>query len=253
MGLSPLDSGAYLIPILRRDRNGKNCKTEQKGQEPPTHYLPSPSIAEQRNRAYTCRKANIRRLMMLSRRAVLSGIATTALGGTLPRRAVAEAILTEDGLYRQPWFLESFLELGPDLDEAAEKSKRFAVMWELKGCPYCKETHLVNFAKPEIETFVKERFEILQLNIIGSREVTDFDGEKLSEKRMAEKYGIRFTPTFQFFPERSAGLENKKPRDREVARAQGYLQPQDFRKLFTFVAEKAYESGTLRDYLRSSN
>ncbi|MCB8823499.1 thioredoxin family protein [Microvirga rosea] len=190
---------------------------------------------------------------MLSRRSVLASIATTALGGSLPRDATAEAFLTEDGLYRQPWFLESFLELGPDLDEATGRGKRFAVMWELKGCPYCKETHLVNLAKPEIEAFVKERFEILQLNIIGSREVTDFDGEKLSEKRIAEKYGIRFTPTFQFFSDQSMGLAGKKPRDREVVRTQGYLQPQDFLKLFTFVAEKAYERGSLRDYLRSSN
>jgi thioredoxin-related protein len=189
---------------------------------------------------------------MVSRRSVLAGIATATLGGALPRHTAAEATLTDDGLYRQPWFLESFLEFGPDLDEATGKGKRFAIMWELKGCPYCKETHLVNFANPEIETFVKEHFEILQLNIIGSREVTDFDGEKLSEKRLAEKYGIRFTPTFQFFPEQSAGLASKKPRDREIARAQGYLQPQDFLKLFTFVSKKAYERGSLRDYLRSS-
>lgn len=188
---------------------------------------------------------------MLSRRSVLAGI-PAALAGARPSQTLAEAILTEDGLYRQSWFLNSFLELGPDLDEASGKRKRFAVMWELKGCPYCKETHLVNFAKPEIETYVKERFETLQLDIVGSREVTDFDGEKLSEKRLAEKYGIRFTPTFQFFPAQSAGLETKTPRQREVVRAQGYLQPQDFLKLFTFVAERAYERESLRDYLRSS-
>ena len=101
-------------------------------------------------------------------------------------------------------------------------------MWELRGCPYCRDTHLVNFAKPEIEDFVKARFDILQLNIIGAREVMDFDGEKMPEKRLAEKYGVRFTPTFQFFPERSAGLAARKPREREVARAQGYLQPGAF-------------------------
>jgi len=28
--------------------------------------------------------------------------------------------------------------------------------------------------------------------------VTDFDGEVLSEKALAKKYGVRFTPTFQF-------------------------------------------------------
>jgi thioredoxin-related protein len=70
---------------------------------------------------------------------------------------------------------------------------------------------------------------------------------------LADKYGIRFTPTFQFFPESAEGLGFKKPRDREVARAQGYLKPDDFIRLFAFVAEKAYERGSLRQYLRSQS
>jgi thioredoxin-related protein len=111
----------------------------------------------------------------------------------------------------------------------------------------------VNFAKPEIEDFVKERFDILQLNIIGAREVTDFDGEKLPEKRLAEKYGVRFTPTFQFFPERATGLAARKPREREVARAQGYLQPERFLAMFRFVSERAYEKGSLTDYLKANS
>ena len=111
----------------------------------------------------------------------------------------------------------------------------------------------MNFAKREIADFIKARFDILQLNIIGAREVVDFDGEKMTEKRLAEKYGVRFTPTFQFFPERSAGLATRKPREREVARAQGYLLPEHFLSLFKFVSERAYEKGSLPDYLKASN
>ena len=187
------------------------------------------------------------RLLMLSRRALLTS-AAFLLGASQVRAA---AVLTDDGLYRQPWFLDSFLELASDLEEATEKNKRFAIMWELKGCPSCKDTHLINFARPDIEAFVNARFEILQLNLIGAREVTDFDGEKLTEKRIAEKYGIRFTPTFQFFPEQTAGLGTKPPRDREVVRAQGYLPPREFQRMFAFVAEKAYERGTLAEYLKA--
>ena len=55
-------------------------------------------------------------------------------------------------------------------------------MWELKGCPYCKETHFVNFAQSRISDYVKANFEVLQLNIIGSRKVTDFDGTALVGK-----------------------------------------------------------------------
>ncbi|HEY7665904.1 MAG TPA: thioredoxin family protein [Xanthobacteraceae bacterium] len=190
---------------------------------------------------------------MVSRRAVLAASIGTGLGLYLPWPARAQATLSDDGLYREPWFLESFLELADDLDSAAGNGKRFAVMWELRGCPYCRETHLVNFARPDIAEFVRRRFDILQLNTIGAREVTDFDGEKLSEKQLAEKYGIRFTPTFQFFPEHADGLAARKPREREVARAQGYLLPDHFLALFKFVSERAYEKGSLHDYLKASS
>jgi thioredoxin-related protein len=164
--------------------------------------------------------------------------------------ARSAAVLTDDGLYTQPWFLQSLLELADDLSAAAESRKRFAIVWELKGCPYCKDLHLINFAKPEIETYIKDRFDILQLNIIGSREVVDFDGERLPEKRLAEKYGVRFTPTFLFFSQSTDGLAGKKPRDREIVRSQGYLEPQRFLATFRYVAERAYEKETLVDFLK---
>ena len=182
---------------------------------------------------------------MLSRRLLLAGLAAEGLGPWRGGAAQAEAVMTDDGFYREPWFLESFLELADDLAAATENKKRFAIMWELRGCPYCRETHLVNFAKPEITSYIRERFEILQLNIIGSREVTDFDGEKLTEKRFAQKYGVRGVPVFQFFPDSAAGLGKKAPREREVARGQGYIEPQPFLDMFRFVAERAYEKGAV--------
>ena len=172
--------------------------------------------------------------------------------GLIAPRARADAVLTEDGLYRQPWFLESFLELGDDLQGAAKADKRFAIMWELRGCPYCRETHLVNFARPDIEDFVRANFDILQLNIIGSRKVTDFDGSEISEKALAARYGIRFTPTFQFFPESAMGLAGKPPEKREVARLPGYLLPDDFLAMFRYVREKGYETKSFREYVKGA-
>ena len=188
--------------------------------------------------------------MKPTRRELIAGAAAFGASLIVPQ-ARAEAVLTEDGLYRQPWFLESFLELADDLQGAANAGKRFAIAWELRGCPYCKETHLVNFARADIENYIKANFEVLQLNIIGSRKVTDFDGSEISEKALAAKYGVRFTPTFQFFPETVAGLADKTPEKREVARAPGYLRPDDFLALFRFVREKGYETKSFRDYLRA--
>ena len=188
--------------------------------------------------------------MMLTRRTLLTG-AVAASGAMALAPARAEPILTDDGLYKEPWFLESFLDLADDLDGAGKEGKRFVVMWELKGCPYCKETHLVNFARADIADYIKSNFVVLQLNIIGSRKVTDFDGAEISEKDLAAKYDVRYTPTLQFFPERAAPLKALPPATREVARAPGYLRPGDFLAMFRFVREKAYDGKSFRDFLKT--
>jgi thioredoxin-related protein len=184
-----------------------------------------------------------------SRRRLLAAAAACLCALGLPRGGRAQA-LSEDGLHRQPWFLDSLLELADDLEAATAAGKRFAVLWELRGCPFCKKMHEVNFARPEIVQFVRERFDILQLNIIGDREVVDFDGERLPEKRLAAKYGVRGTPTFQFFPERAAGLGPLPAREREVARAGGYIEPGPFLAMFRFIVERGYERGSLAEVLK---
>jgi thioredoxin-related protein len=188
--------------------------------------------------------------MPLSRRQLLCGAAALTAFGAGDARA-GEPVLTDDGLYKQPWFLESFLDLADDLEGAAKEGKRFVVMWELKGCPYCKETHFVNFGQARISDYVQANFEVLQLNIIGSRKVTDFDGQEIAEKELAAKYGVRFTPTVQFFAERAGPLKALPPQKREVARAPGYLRPDDFLAMFRYVREKAYETKSFRDFVKS--
>ncbi|WP_409363140.1 SoxW family protein [Bradyrhizobium liaoningense] len=181
--------------------------------------------------------------------ALASGAAAFAAGRG---SAVAEPALGEDGLYHEPWFLQSFLDLREDLESAAAAGKRLAIMWELRGCPYCRETHLVNFADAGISKYIRDNFEVLQLNLVGSRKVTDFDRQELSEKDLAQKYGIRFTPTFQFFPPSAGGIEAKEAMAREVARAPGYLKPPHFLLMFRFVREQAYERGSFRDFLAAN-
>ena len=162
-----------------------------------------------------------------------------------------EPALGENGLYVQPWFLQSFLDLREDLEEAAQKGKRFAIFWEQKGCPYCKETHLVNLAKPEISEYIQKHYVVLQLDLWGARKVKDFDGKELSEKALAQKYGVRFTPTVQFFPLKAE--EKKAGREIEVARMPGYMRPFPFFAMFQYVQDEGYKSGAFRDYFKKKH
>jgi thioredoxin-related protein len=123
-------------------------------------------------------------------------------------------------------------------------------MWGLRGCPACKRMHTVHMMDPKIENYVRDNFEILHLNHIGAREVTDFDGRKRGDKALGETYGIRFTPTIQFFPESADGLAAKSGQGREVARMPGLLEPSEFLAMFRYVREKGYEQSPFPDWLK---
>jgi thioredoxin-related protein len=185
----------------------------------------------------------------LTRRNALAILGLGAIGFRAAP-AVAAAKLGDDGLYQLDWYLESFLDLSEDLAGAAEKGKRFAIMWGLKGCPSCKKMHEVHLADPKIESYIRDNFEILHLNHIGSRTVTDFDGRKLNEKALGEAYGIRFTPTIQYFPEKPTGLSALRGQAREVVRMPGLLEPQEFLAMFRYVRERGYDTLSFPDWLR---
>ena len=182
---------------------------------------------------------------------------SAAAAAALPRPGRAadtqriEPVLLEDGRYTQPWFLTSFLVLKDDLAETAAQGKRLALLWDQRGCPYCKQMHRVNFADPAVNAYIRERFNILQLDLNGAREVTDFDGEVLAEKDLARKNGVIGTPTIQFLPPSPAAVEGKSGRAVDVARMPGYLQPGLFEGMFAYVYDRGYESGTFRQYMQS--
>jgi thioredoxin-related protein len=197
---------------------------------------------------------------MLNRRAFGAGALGTAFllaSAARPRRPMAaeqdrvEPILGDDGLYHQPWFLNSFLVLEDDLAETAAAGKRLAIIWEQKGCPYCKETHLVNLANPEINKYVRENFNVLQLNLWGSREVTDFDGEVMEERQLARKWAITFTPTIMFIEESVEKVAGRKGAAAEVVRMPGYFKPFHFINMFQFVQEKAYQTTHFQKYIQA--
>lgn len=150
--------------------------------------------------------------------------------------------LGDDGLHKQAWFQETFLDLSEDLAEAAASGRRLVIIWEQRGCPYCKQTHEVNFRIPLITEYVKKNFFVLQLNMWGDREVTDFDGETTTEKKLARKWRVLFTPTFQFFPDTPEAARGKSGDEAEVHRVPGYFKPFHFYFQFRYVKEKGYES-----------
>ena len=181
------------------------------------------------------------------RKMILAVIGAFVLAGA----ALAEStlVLGDDGLHKQPFFFDSFLEMGPDLEEAAAEGKGLVVLWEQRGCPYCRELHAVNFARDDIVEFISEHFLVVQLDMWGSRAVTDFDGEEMEERDLARKWFVNFTPTTIIFPAEAAGATDI--RQAEGFRMPGYFKPFHHLGALAYVQEGAFADQPFQRYLQA--
>ena len=160
-------------------------------------------------------------------------------GPVLPRVA---PLRTDDGLYRQSWFQLSFLDLRDDFADAKAGGKRLAVLFEQRGCVYCASLHNDVLAARYINDYVRENFAVVQLDLWGAREVTDFDGSVLAERALAERWGVIFTPTIVFLKDDLTGLEGKWGRELEaIERLPLSFSADTFYDLFVWVRLKLYE------------
>lgn len=156
--------------------------------------------------------------------------------------------LGDDGLHKQDWFLNSFLEMPDDLAEAADEGKLLMVIVEQAGCPYCREMHNVNFKRTEITDFILENFVVVQLDLWGSREVLDFDGEAMEERDIVRKWGVNFTPTTLVFT-----MEDEVPTsffEAEAFRLPGLLKPFHYLASLEYVVSGEYEIQPFQRFLQ---
>lgn len=187
---------------------------------------------------------------MFTRRKMMGTMAAGAVAAGLPGGARSAVEIGDDGLHKQPWFLDSFLDLKDDVATAAASGKLLAVMIEQRGCPYCREMHEVNLQIEPISNYIQENFDVLQLDMWGSRQVTDFDGEEMEERDLIRRWQVNFTPTIVFFPGEVAAVEGKTGREAEVARMPGYFKPFHFVSMFEYVRQGAYAEQTFQRFLQ---
>jgi len=149
------------------------------------------------------------------------------------------AELGDDGLYKSPWMRNTFKDLREDLGDANSEGKRLMVMIEQRGCIYCKKMHEEVYPIPEIENYIEDHYFVVQLNMFGDTEVTDFDGTVMSEREAVKKWGMLFTPTILYFPQEVAD-------DLTAAQAAVAVVPGAFGRYTTlnmlrWIVEKGYE------------
>jgi thioredoxin-related protein len=179
---------------------------------------------------------------------ILAGIAPQASSGEISFEDEFEHGFDDTPLEREiehpDWFKESFLDLRDDLAEAIAAGKQgIALYFGQANCAYCKALMEINLAKPDIVNYVRQNYDIIPLDIWGSRQVTLFDGEVISERNLAIRENTNFTPSLIFFDERG-----------ELAfRMRGYYKPYRFQAAMHYIVEDFYKKESFRDYMERAD
>jgi thioredoxin-related protein len=177
---------------------------------------------------------------------MLRAIAFAALAAISTTAGAAE--LGDDGLHKTDWMRDTFKDLGEDLAEATAEGKRLLIMVEQRGCIYCTKMHEEVFPRDEIASYIEDNFFVVQMNLHGSTEIVDFDGEALEEREAARKWGVLFTPTMMFFPE-EVGAEAP-ANEVAVAVMPGAFGAGTTLDFLTWIQEKRYEDQSEEDFQR---
>jgi thioredoxin-related protein len=145
-----------------------------------------------------------------------------------------------DPLTYPTWFKKSFLDLPDDLEESVSNGKKgLIVYFGQKRCPYCRMLMDVNFKQREIAQYTQQHFDVVPVDIWSIEEMTDMQGETLTQQEFAQRENTSFTPSLMFYDA-----------DGKLAmKLRGYYAPYQFLAALQYVAEGHYKREKFKVYL----
>ncbi len=154
----------------------------------------------------------------------------------------------DDGLHKPDWLRDTFKDLQEDAAEAQAEGKRLMILVEQRGCLYCKDMHENTFTDERVKAMLEDNYFPVQINLHGDIEITDLDGEVLSEKEATRKWGVLFTPTMILMPPEVT--EGEAATRQAVAVMPGAFSAGTTLDLLTWVWEERYLDQSEEDFQR---
>ncbi len=172
--------------------------------------------------------------------AVVSLLASFAIEAAQPKIATPHGTYYGAQATHYPdWFKESFLDLRADIREAQQTGKRVMLMFTQDNCPYCAALVERNLSQRQIEATLREKFDVIAVNLWGDREVVGLDGKTYTEKTYGAALKIQFTPSLLFFDESGE----------TVLRLNGYVPPARFQAALDWVGGRFEKQVSFRDFV----
>lgn len=140
------------------------------------------------------------------------------------------------------WFKLSVLDLRDDLMDVRAANKKYLIMFmSQQGCGFCSLHLDKNWGDPALRAYTQKHFEVLALDVRGSRELIDFYGKHLTERQYAHEHGLEFTPTIVF-----VDVDGH-----EVFRLPGLRSKRHFKAALEYVVDEHYKKVKFRQYRAS--
>jgi thioredoxin-related protein len=152
----------------------------------------------------------------------------------------APGIMTGGQKYDMPdWFKMSFLDLKDDLKEANAQGRQIMLFLHLEECPYCARMLNENFREGAAREFIERHFDVIGIDVRGSRTVNWVDGHEYTELTLAKMLKVYATPTIIFID----------PEGRTALRLDGFRKRPAFRQALECVQQKAYRQESLASFV----
>ena len=162
------------------------------------------------------------------------------IAGVPATAEVAPGKITGGQKYDMPaWFKMSFLDLKDDLKEANQHGRQLLLFLHLEECPYCARMLNENFREGATREFIERHFDVIGIDIRGSRTVDWFDGQQYSEHALAQKLKVFGTPIIIFID----------PEGKTALQLNGFRKPQAFRQALEYVQQKTYRRESLASFV----
>jgi thioredoxin-related protein len=99
------------------------------------------------------------------------------------------------------FFDQTFGDFSEELARARDEGKQGVLLFfEMDECPFCHRMKQTVLNQPRVQGYYQEHFLSFAVDVGGDLEITDFNGESMSEKDFAFKQNrVRATPVFQFY------------------------------------------------------
>lgn len=136
------------------------------------------------------------------------------------------------------WFKLSFLDLQEDIAEAKQNNRGLIVYFGRHDCAYCKALLETNWGRKDIESYTRQHFDVIAIDVLGHRQMTDPGGKTHKEKDYAAQQRANFTPTLHIYDNRG------KP----AFKLTGYRPPYQFKAALEYVADSHHDHETFAEY-----